>query len=517
MASTYLDYKIYANNMARTLQRVSAEPVVSREAQYYQNNIGSVKSVSDFVKNFNLFSYAMQAYGLQDMTYATAFMTKVLQSNLSDSSSFVNTLTDPRYKAFAEAFSFTSTGGVANSAITQSTDQEADTLGLYTQNSSLSSDSASTEAQYYKTTIGSITSVDQLTSNSRLLNIVYAAYGLNPSTTSTGDIKAALESDLSNSKSAANESGNKGLEALAADFNFAADGTVANQRLVQSQTDFHSMASAYTAAVGTDAASTAAAKTETTYVGTAIEKATSLDSLVSDPRIVAYIGQAFGVSKLDVSTLKQVLTSNVYDPTSVANTKGDAYRQIAAAFNFNSAGTVARAPATQAQSKEDISSTTTNYLNEQILTEAGAQSTGAKLALYFQQKAPSITNVYQILADSSLLTVVQTALNIPASSSSANIDVQAAAITARLKLSDLKDPTKLNGFLSQFSALYDLNNSSTSDPSSPLNLFRSSSDSSSAGILSLFQTTAASGSVLSLFASDSSSSSSSTGILSLFS
>lgn len=36
----------------------------------------------------------MKACGLEDMTYAKAFMKKVLESDLSDSSSFANSLSD---------------------------------------------------------------------------------------------------------------------------------------------------------------------------------------------------------------------------------------------------------------------------------------------------------------------------------------------------------------------------------------------------------------------------------------
>ncbi len=94
-------------------------------------------------------------------------------------------------------------------------------------------------------------------------------------------------------------------------------------------------------------------------------------------------------------------------------------------------------------------------------------------------------------------------------------------ITSRLKLSDLQDPTKLDKFLSQFSALYDIDNySPANDPSSVLNLFQSSSDSSSSsnGILSLFETSASSSSILSLFSStDSTTSTASSNISQLFS
>jgi hypothetical protein len=43
-----------------------------------------VKSVDDLLKNDRLYQYAMKAHGLEDMTYAKAFMKKVLESDLSD-------------------------------------------------------------------------------------------------------------------------------------------------------------------------------------------------------------------------------------------------------------------------------------------------------------------------------------------------------------------------------------------------------------------------------------------------
>ncbi len=379
MTSTYLDYKIYANNMAQTLQRTAASPATARETQYYEQNIGSVSSVSDFVNNYQLFSYAMQAYGLSDMTTAKAFMTKVLESNLSDSTSFVNTLTDSRYKAFAEAFSFTSSGSAINTATTQSQDQENDTIGLYTQHTSLSSADASTAEQYYQNNIGSVTSVSDLVSNSQLMNVVLTAYGIDPSSVSQSTIVSALESDPSDPNSMVNQSGNSALQALAADFNFDSNGQVTNERLAQSQTDFQSMASAYMAKAGTDSASQSAATSESTYVGGVIAKATSLDQITSDPRVVAYIGQAFGVTGLTAATLGKVLTSDVNDMGSFANQQGDAYRQIAADFNFTTSGTIARPPAQAVQSKEEVSNTVNTFLNQQIQTQAGAQSPGRSL------------------------------------------------------------------------------------------------------------------------------------------
>jgi hypothetical protein len=60
-----------------------------------------------------VFAYAMKAYGLEDMTYAKAFMRKVLTEGVDDEKAFARGLTDPRYREFAEAFNFARYGGTA--------------------------------------------------------------------------------------------------------------------------------------------------------------------------------------------------------------------------------------------------------------------------------------------------------------------------------------------------------------------------------------------------------------------
>ncbi len=92
MVSTFLTYETVNRNYKASLDRVKNDAATAREAQYYQENIGKVKTVDDFVDDYRLYSYAMKAYGLEDMTYATAFMKKVLNSDLTDDNSFANKL-----------------------------------------------------------------------------------------------------------------------------------------------------------------------------------------------------------------------------------------------------------------------------------------------------------------------------------------------------------------------------------------------------------------------------------------
>lgn len=101
MISASLGYTIISGDMQKSLERVASQTTVKREAQYYEDNINKVKTVDDFLGDYKLYSYAMKAYGLQDMTYAKAFMKKVLESDLTDASSFANKLSDSRYKEFA--------------------------------------------------------------------------------------------------------------------------------------------------------------------------------------------------------------------------------------------------------------------------------------------------------------------------------------------------------------------------------------------------------------------------------
>ena len=106
MLSTFLAYRVYAQDIARSLAQTQARADVSRDAKYYQDNIGKVASVDAFLKNHRLFAFAMKAHGLEDMTYAKAFMRKVLEEGVDKKDSFANSLSDRRYREFAEAFNF---------------------------------------------------------------------------------------------------------------------------------------------------------------------------------------------------------------------------------------------------------------------------------------------------------------------------------------------------------------------------------------------------------------------------
>jgi Protein of unknown function (DUF1217) len=116
MTSTTSAYLAVSQNLSRYQAMTAAEPAVKSATAYYKANIGSVTSIKDFVNNYRLLSYALDAYGLGDQIHNTALVTKVLQGGVSNPKSLANTLPNSNWRAFAAAFSFADGGASASSA-----------------------------------------------------------------------------------------------------------------------------------------------------------------------------------------------------------------------------------------------------------------------------------------------------------------------------------------------------------------------------------------------------------------
>ncbi|MEM8748799.1 MAG: DUF1217 domain-containing protein [Pseudomonadota bacterium] len=115
MITTYTGYQNAVRDLPRTLEVVASDQQVSRETDYYLANIGSVKSIDDFINDDRLFNYAMKAHGLADMSYAKALIVKVLEGGTQEQDAFVNRMADARYRNFAESFDFASFGSATTS------------------------------------------------------------------------------------------------------------------------------------------------------------------------------------------------------------------------------------------------------------------------------------------------------------------------------------------------------------------------------------------------------------------
>lgn len=193
MLSTYLSYDLITRDLLVSLNRTASQGLNAREAAYYKENIGRVASVDEFLDDYRLYSYAMKAYGLEDMTYAKAFMRKVLESDVSDPNSFANLLTDDRYRTFAAAFSFS--GSATKSAQTEA--QLDEIIGLYSATAANAGAVIQEETRYYNILIDQVTSVDEVLNNDRLRAYVFTAFGIDEKTYSRSTVRQVMSSDLS--------------------------------------------------------------------------------------------------------------------------------------------------------------------------------------------------------------------------------------------------------------------------------------------------------------------------------
>lgn len=460
------------------LYQSSASDAASDTA-YYQANIGSVTSVDDLLNNSKLYNYILRTYGLsansatQSTAEAKAMIKQVLESNPSDPTSVAGKLGAP-YTTLAANFNFTSNGTLQSGMPAQTATQiqsMTNTYAAHTNDNPAVADLLS--ENYFKANIGKVKSVDDLIADPTLYNVALTAFGLDPSTESKATIRAVLLSDASGGNHTADSMSDQRYGDLAAAFNFTSNGSLASAPVTQTATDVTATISAY--AKLQPSSSQTATEAAAVYYKANINQATTVDKFLADPKLTNFALQAYGLNNPPPSNdvLRKVLESNLSDPKSYANSLGDSrYVNFALAFNFGSDGNLVRQPAGQPMTREGAIGISAAFDRQTLEDNAGQSSPGVQLALYFQRKAPSITNPYDILADKALLKVVQTALNIPASASKQNIDIQAATITQKLNISDLQDPKKLNAFISRFAILYDLQNPSSNSTSPILALFQ---------------------------------------------
>lgn len=309
------------------------------------------------------------------------------------------------------------------------------------------------DTQYYLANIGKVKSIDDFVNNDRLFKYAMKAYGLESMDYAKAFMVKALKEGVSDANSFANKLTDKRYAQFVTAFNFAADGanaTVYNPTQQPVTANYAAQAQI----AGLDPNSDYV-KGETTYYLANITKVKSIDDLMSNNRLYTYALAAFGLDSAteDKALIKSVLQGGVKDPKSVANQQTNkAYAGLAAAFNFAQYGDTTTTRVAAQQPTVDM------YLRQTLEENAGQTNEGVRLALYFQRKAPDITSWYDVLADTALASVVRTALGLPDSFATADIDKQAQLFGQKLDIKDFTDPEKLGKFLTRFTSMYEIAN-----------------------------------------------------------
>ncbi|MDA9437382.1 DUF1217 domain-containing protein [Bradyrhizobium sp. CCBAU 51627] len=397
-----------------------------------------------------------------------------------------------RFMNFATAYEFSADGSLPSGTPAQTAANLAITNQSFDDSKSAVYAAASPLQEalvigQFRNAIPKVTSLQALVSAPSAYNFALAAVGLDPTQVSQSTVKAVLESDLNDPKSYVYTLKDDRYVKLARAFNFDGKGNLTMPLAAQDPAEILDTAKNYViaklkAASKQDQAKVKAqAQKDATDYQQSIGDITSVSDLLANRKMVDFILVAKGLDPAKVSTayLKKIFASDLNDPKSFANTESDPrFAEIAASFNFDSEGNVARLPMMGPQKRDQFLATQKDYLQQSLEQQQGDTNPGVRLALYFQRMAGHITSAFDILADKALSEVFRTTFDLPDQMASMQIDQQAKIVEKYLNIKDLSDPTKVAKLLSRFSAMYDAKNASQTY-SPVLDLFQGSSSGTS--------------------------------------
>ncbi|MAU94794.1 MAG: hypothetical protein CMP81_02730 [Fulvimarina sp.] len=439
-------------------------------SSFYAANLASIGTVMDFMNKPTVYDYALKAVGLDPATESRSTIMRVLRSDPSDPNGYAAGLKDDRYIRLASAFNFGADGKVTDVRRVQTEAAQGDTIDRYLNRLEEDEDKAAVttvvqDSQGFRSAMSSISTIDELLEDKSAFDYAMKAIGFDPEYEDVDLIRQVLASDPEDPSSFVNRLGVDAYKTLRSAFDVDAYG---NLSLAKNETGGQIIVDAYLQReLGRqDPALVEAAEGILAY-NAGIPRVATMNDLLSDAGVLDFALKSFGLddARLSADEIRAILTSDLSDPKSAAASYGDdSYLEFAAAFNFAADGTIER-DQTRVQSVSAMLSTQDLYLRQRMEEEAGSESNGVRLALYFSRTAADIDNIYTFLADDALLEFVKTTFSLPDEFSSSNIDVQARNLEKKIDLGQLDDPKYVDRMINRFLAMYDLSNdSSASNP-----------------------------------------------------
>lgn len=109
----------------RQLALMRNEPVNARAEQAFRERIGQINSPEALIADFEVYSFVMRAFDLEDQIFGRGLMRKVLEADPVEPSSLLNRLTDPRFRELHLSLGFTTEAGPQTPDFTGAAFQDA--------------------------------------------------------------------------------------------------------------------------------------------------------------------------------------------------------------------------------------------------------------------------------------------------------------------------------------------------------------------------------------------------------
>ena len=104
--NSQLGLRLTDTTRTQQLDQLQREPQNQRAVEAFREGIGSITTPKDLTDNFEVYSFVMRAFDLEDQIFGRGLMRKMLESDPDDETSLVNRLTDPRFKEIHDALGF---------------------------------------------------------------------------------------------------------------------------------------------------------------------------------------------------------------------------------------------------------------------------------------------------------------------------------------------------------------------------------------------------------------------------
>lgn len=165
-------FKSSQNEPDQRIEKFKTSPKVSKEITYFQEQLGKIDTVEEFLDDRRLMQFVLSANSLDDELKYPGRINKVLTEDPEEDDALVNRLIDPRFKKIAEELQFATRGlerikleGLQEQIIDKYVTNEYE-KDLGEQNSSVR------EALYFKRNIENVDDTFDILGDKTLRNVV---------------------------------------------------------------------------------------------------------------------------------------------------------------------------------------------------------------------------------------------------------------------------------------------------------------------------------------------------------
>lgn len=504
-------WKALSRNLDQRLEKFAKEPAIAREIAYFRDKIGSVTTADALVKDQRLYEFAVLAYDLEGQENAQGLMKRVLASDLSDSRSPANRMSDEKYRTITRAFAFaggTSSDQAKIDKITQAylraeyearNDVDLPTVTTDAQDEALAAlaedPEVAAEIAYFEKAITSVSSAKGVAEDERLVAFARKAAGFDDGMSFDADFIERVLNDESVREGLGDERWDTFATIFAdarAGRSLRSDGIAAK---VEEVVDRWVKAS-FSLETGRQVSGTISNRLQADLDAYAkrsdikaqiegfrsqIRAVANSGDLVANPGAYNFVLRAYGLEAYKSTT---ALVQRALDEPATSRTSPAAqdkrFKEMAEGLSF-----IGRSSMPATSDDGFVEEVVQKYIRVQFERAIGQNDITMRHALYAQRILPKVTSAYQITGDMALRQFVFTATGLPIDSAQ-DVDRLAETVKRKIEMDKLGDTTYLDKLTRRFFAQSTSSSTAAfSSSSAALTLLTGGSSSSDGSIIGL--------------------------------